>query len=118
MLRSNEKQFREVLVFKALGLVMSLNSRPKVIKKKKKEASAVGSAPATCHTHRLITCTALRGMSRSTVLRRCFEWGRTLPGQTTPFRPRACQVLSKGVAKSYRQRPQTGAVRGKKILVD
>ena len=33
---SNEKQFRGGLVFKVLRLVVSLNSRPRVIKKKKK----------------------------------------------------------------------------------
>ena len=35
MLRSNERQLRAGLVFKARGLVVSLNSRPRVIKKKK-----------------------------------------------------------------------------------
>ena len=36
LLRSNEKQFRGGLVFKARRRVVSLNSRPRVIKKKKK----------------------------------------------------------------------------------
>ena len=36
LLRSNEKQFRGGLVFKARRLFVSLNSRPRVIKKKKK----------------------------------------------------------------------------------
>ena len=35
---SNEKQFRGGLVFKARRLVVSLNSRPRVIKKKKRES--------------------------------------------------------------------------------
>jgi hypothetical protein len=37
LLRSNEKQFRGGLVFKARRLVVSLSSRPRVIKKKKKK---------------------------------------------------------------------------------
>ena len=39
MLRSNEKQFRGGLVFKARRLVVSLNSRPRVMKEKKEEES-------------------------------------------------------------------------------
>ena len=35
LLRSDEKQFRGGLVFKARRLVVSLNSRPRVMKKKK-----------------------------------------------------------------------------------
>ena len=37
LLRSNEKQLRGGLVFKARRLVLSLNSRPRVMKKKKKD---------------------------------------------------------------------------------
>jgi len=37
LLRGNEKQFRRGLVFKARRLFVSLNSRPRVIKKKGQE---------------------------------------------------------------------------------
>ena len=42
-LRSNEKQFQGGLVFKDHRLFVSLNSRPRVIKKKKKEEQRTGS---------------------------------------------------------------------------
>ena len=53
MLRSNEKQFQEGLVFKARRLFVSLNSRPRVIKKKKKATRGnvkrdVSTVTSTC----------------------------------------------------------------------
>ena len=49
---SYEKQFRAGLVFKARRLVVSLNSRPRVIKKKKThhEFAADRLAPPLSHT--------------------------------------------------------------------
>ena len=41
LLRSDEKQFQDGLVFKARRLFVSLNSRPRVIKKKKKKSSGL-----------------------------------------------------------------------------
>ena len=55
LLRSNEKQFQRGLVFKARRFFVSLNSRPRVIKKKKKTGRKVRLARTERRLPRLST---------------------------------------------------------------
>ena len=60
LLRRKEKQFRGGLVFKARRLVVSLNSRPRVIKKKKKKSGE----PRATHVPRPFPCPDSEGVNR------------------------------------------------------